>query len=476
MTPKRYLAVGPSLPDAAQLVADEGIVVTPPIASGDLFRLPLEPGDVVGIVDGYFHHARAVRHKEILAVMAMGVQVLGGASMGALRAAELDAFGMTGIGQIYADYRDGVLEADDAVALLHGPPESGYRPMSEPFVNIRHNLLRARDRGLCDGAMVGRLLAALSDLPYPERSYARLQEAGREAGVDGIVLDRIARFCAEHAVDLKREDALLLIEALRSGAGRRDSAIAIPTVCETMYLHAWRLQAHGVDAGGDGEWISDYEVMQACQLFADDYPSFYSGLILGWLADACSRSCPPNGVEGLVGSLAAPASIAVAHGAHLGFYPLPVDPPALGFLAAWLSAPERRALNWEQRLERFVVRSFRIAPGIVWDEHALQALRTLPVFQDAVELVRRARAINQAVRQRHDNFSTDRLSRRRIVQWLAGRWGVAVDDLELTAFDRGIDSLQSLVAAARPLYLVARFDPSVPGLSVAAGSAHGHLC
>ena len=41
--------------------------------------------------------------------MAQGIHVFGAASIGALRAAELDAFGMRGIGRIYEDFRDGVL-------------------------------------------------------------------------------------------------------------------------------------------------------------------------------------------------------------------------------------------------------------------------------------------------------------------------------------------------------------------------------
>ena len=38
---------------------------------------------------------------------------------GAVRAAELDRYGMEGVGEIYASYRDGWLTADADVALLH---------------------------------------------------------------------------------------------------------------------------------------------------------------------------------------------------------------------------------------------------------------------------------------------------------------------------------------------------------------------
>ena len=64
--------------------------------------------------------------------------------MGALRAAELDAFGMRGVGQIYASYRCGQFilplgrtsahesfEDDDEVALLHAPDDMNYLAATE---------------------------------------------------------------------------------------------------------------------------------------------------------------------------------------------------------------------------------------------------------------------------------------------------------------------------------------------------------
>jgi len=54
-----------------------------------------------------------VWHKEILWAMAQGIHVYGGASIGALRAAELHRLGMTGVGRVFADDRDGILTDDD---------------------------------------------------------------------------------------------------------------------------------------------------------------------------------------------------------------------------------------------------------------------------------------------------------------------------------------------------------------------------
>ena len=73
------------------------------------------------IIDGEFEHRPAVRHKEILWAMVQGIVMIGAASMGALRAAELHDFGMIGIGTVYRWYRRFGLAPDDAVAVQSGP-------------------------------------------------------------------------------------------------------------------------------------------------------------------------------------------------------------------------------------------------------------------------------------------------------------------------------------------------------------------
>ena len=43
-------------------------------------------------------------------------------------------------------FRDGVLQDDDEVAVLHGPEELGYPPLTEAMVNIRATLREAARR------------------------------------------------------------------------------------------------------------------------------------------------------------------------------------------------------------------------------------------------------------------------------------------------------------------------------------------
>ncbi|WP_197093370.1 TfuA-like protein [Nonomuraea sp. SBT364] len=84
----------------------------------------------------------SLRQKEILHLPANGVTVIGCSSLGALRAAELHPQGMTGSGQVFAMYRDGVADGDDEVAVAHDEAPrhhtSPYRRRAVKSAGIRN--------------------------------------------------------------------------------------------------------------------------------------------------------------------------------------------------------------------------------------------------------------------------------------------------------------------------------------------------
>ncbi|AWW43210.1 TfuA-like protein [Streptomyces cadmiisoli] len=92
-----HVFTGPTLsPDDPALQGD-GLRIRPPIRHGGLFDPGIEAGDTVVIIDGVYHQAPAVRHKENVWTLGRGVRVIGAASIGALRAAELGGCGMLGV-------------------------------------------------------------------------------------------------------------------------------------------------------------------------------------------------------------------------------------------------------------------------------------------------------------------------------------------------------------------------------------------
>ncbi len=452
--PRRYLFVGPSIPDAAD-IAGPDVVVLPPVMAGDLLSLPLASGDAVGIVDGYFHHRQAVRHKEILAVMSHQVRVLGAASIGALRAAELHQFGMHGVGFIYRKYRDGILEADDEVALMHGEASDGYPGFSVPLVNIRATLAAAAGCGLIDTALAAELVAEMAGVAYPERTYHRLIESAQRHG--GSAGQKLARFCRDHPVDQKRDDALALLRELRLAA----PATAGAPWSETVYVRRWRREAATVDTGDGHGGLPALGVTHACQLFAADFPAFWRHIVLERIVQECVRECDAAPGRDPVGT-------AIAHGVHRGLYLDPGGDDGFDFLHQWLTGAERELNDRHAKLAAFLVRSHGVPPGVADLDLAVEATHASAALPAARRLAQVAATVNRVVRQRYPGLDTDQLGSEIVLGWLAEHWGCARGELELAALDRGFDSEQALLAAVRPYFLAARRHTELTGFAMKA--------
>ena len=206
--------VGPSLP-LSEARRELDATFLPPVSEGDIYRATFERPVAIGIIDGYFENVPSVWHKEILYALQQGIHVFGSASMGALRAAELEPFGMEGVGAIFEAYRDDCLEDDDEVAVIHGPPEFGYLPLSEAMVNIRRTLSDALDSGVIGQASHQALETIAKNLPYRERIYATILKRGRAEGILGEELDRFELWLPAGRFDQKTADARLMLQVMR---------------------------------------------------------------------------------------------------------------------------------------------------------------------------------------------------------------------------------------------------------------------
>jgi hypothetical protein len=196
------------------------------VAQGDLYRVAREDPFVIGIIDGYFERLPSVWHKEILWALSQRIHVFGASSMGALRAAEMAAFGMRGVGTIYRAFADGRLQDDDEVAVTHGDADSGFRAISEAMVNIRATLAAAHRAGVVATGLRRQLETIAKATFYPERNYANLFARAREQGLPEKQLARLASFVASRRVDQKQADARLMLRSMRKccAAGRRAKA------------------------------------------------------------------------------------------------------------------------------------------------------------------------------------------------------------------------------------------------------------
>lgn len=210
--PDGIIYLGPSLPrtEAEKILLSGSVEFRPPVKRGDLAGAVAAAPRIICIIDGLFFENAAVGHREILSALREGIRVIGASSMGALRAAELESFGMEGIGEVYRRYRDHEIESDDEVALICDP-ETGTA-FSEALVNIRITL----EKAVLDGPLLQNeaesLLQAARSLYYPERTFEQAISSSR------IAPDRQMAFrlwLAENRVDQKEEDARLALRYVR---------------------------------------------------------------------------------------------------------------------------------------------------------------------------------------------------------------------------------------------------------------------
>jgi hypothetical protein len=196
--------------------------------------------------------------------MAEGIHVYGAASTGALRAAELAPFGMKGIGKIYEAFRDGTLEDDDEVAILHGPAELGYPALTEAMVNLRATLDRSAAEDVIDLEPATRLAALAKSLFYKERTIAALLDAANRLGVSPASHGRLADLWRAGSIDQKREDGLAMLDAMRAHLAAGVSPLRISY--DFAGTAAWEVQARDpsfIGLGKHGQEASSLSLVNA---------------------------------------------------------------------------------------------------------------------------------------------------------------------------------------------------------------------
>ena len=204
--------LGPSLPraEAQALLKAE-------------FRAPAEQGDVwhamqsqpraIVLIDGVFESRPSVWHHEIRSALDAGIAVFGASSMGALRAAELTHFGMVGVGHIFSMFHTGEWNDDADVALLHGPADFGFKGITIPLVNVRHNAHRAQQLGVLNARQQKECVAVARSIFYQARTWAVLRDALKTRW-SASVMNSFENFWRTEAEDLKATDARLCLSVV----------------------------------------------------------------------------------------------------------------------------------------------------------------------------------------------------------------------------------------------------------------------
>ena len=215
---KTIVFSGPSIAEAEvhQLAA---CTHAPPIKRGDLAAAG--DYDLFVILDGEFGQNLSVSPKEILAVLDKGKTVIGAASMGALRASELDRSGMIGVGWVYDYFRRCAVRRDADVALVYAPFD--FKPMTVPMVDLEYWMEQTSVAGPIRNRERALLLKTARDIFFAERTPDRLMDALRRA-VGGDTLDALLASSGGTIPNVKSIDAAEAVRLSASLAGRRGRA------------------------------------------------------------------------------------------------------------------------------------------------------------------------------------------------------------------------------------------------------------
>jgi hypothetical protein len=189
----------------------------PPIKRGDIDSLLNNRDDmeIIGIIDGVFHQSPAVSHKEILRALKDNITVVGGASMGALRACELYPYGMIGIGNIFEDYKNGTIESDDDVAVSLDP--TTYEQLSDSWINMKYNFNKAQKDNILSQEDVDNLLATSKDIYYPKRSF---EYVIKKSELTEYKKTKLTKYLDKNKFDIKHDDAKAVIEYIKTSLKR----------------------------------------------------------------------------------------------------------------------------------------------------------------------------------------------------------------------------------------------------------------
>ena len=212
---KPIIYVGPSLNiEKAKIIFDADY--RPPARKGDLLRLLVDNDDIhliVGLIDGLFLQEYPPTPIEVFQLLKRkNTVVLGGASLGALRAVELEKYGMIGIGKIFELYKKNKIIADDEVAVTFS--QETQQLQSEAMIDIRYNLFIASRRRIIDNATRRATLKVAKKIYFPYRNYLDIiDETKRQYPSLSYYLESFREYIGKNRQSLKGRDAVKLIKS-----------------------------------------------------------------------------------------------------------------------------------------------------------------------------------------------------------------------------------------------------------------------
>jgi hypothetical protein len=207
------------------------IIFRPPAGLGDVWRYIRADVTAMVVIDCRFGNAPSLWHREIRSALEAGITMIGAGGIGALRAAEMNGMGMTGVGRVYERVQEGLLEADDEV--LSG--SDGFA-----LVTLRLLLEQALRKDVITSEELSSLVKRVMACFHRDRTW-QLVDHWLQNSLAPQRYRAVAEFFGNHALDPRGADAL---DAVGLGLSRIPGARSLPAVTDPvtdMMRPKWRL-------------------------------------------------------------------------------------------------------------------------------------------------------------------------------------------------------------------------------------------
>lgn len=189
-----------------------------PAKKGDFLMLSQDSDEkkYVGFIDGVFLHDYPPSPIEVYHLATRkNIELIGASSLGALRAVELEKFGMKGIGKIFQLYKNGIIDADDEVAVTFVRENNILQ--SEAMIDIRFNLFLAYKKGIITNQTKKRIAKIAKNIYFPFRNYEDIIKLTQQQ-LPSIYdeLEGFRSYILKNRDSLKARDAIKLLKYLKT--------------------------------------------------------------------------------------------------------------------------------------------------------------------------------------------------------------------------------------------------------------------
>jgi hypothetical protein len=337
--------------------------------------------------------------------------------MGALRVAELAPYGMIGNGAVFEMYRDGVIEADDEVAVAHGDgPE--YKRFSEPLVNLRTALAAACQSGTVTAPEATAIAEFAQGQPYTARTWQGIERGTQGMGGVPQAVGRVRAFLAEHPehADIEAADALDTLSRLgdiTTQHGTHDMTWSRSPHWKHRYLYEWTVNFAGCSVGDVRAEFGS--IIRYRQIYDRDFPRRWRAFALRQMLSAHGVPAGDLTVEQVEDRMVSLAAEKGLDGASL----------TAEQASEWLLEDVERDLPARERLCRVLARSFRPARGI---HDLLTAEPDLVRDEDARRAVVESYVVNTTIDGWGPKHSVHHIKGSLLRDHLAGVWQLSDGD------------------------------------------------